>query len=261
MKSTRRWLAYAGKASLLCMLVLSALPGRAKSTVAVSVHGVNYSNETFSYSVENPDDQKGPVAGELVDRFAAGGTVCCYELPTEWMPGIRVKVNSTHWLKKTPDGKLPEVKQVFILEVPPYADGKPGELWVLRHADGNVEVVSSDISPAHEKWTASVKGWPEPSVEFRREKISAKLEETERYLSISRSSLSAIRSDPEKKAGTAWVVDKANRRKGMEQFQGPNDPAYVRWLEERYMNNLQALEARLKMLREARQESVQPDQD
>ena len=252
MKSTRRWLAYAGKASLLCMLVLSALPGRAKSTVAVSVHGVNYSNETFSYSVENPDDQKGPVAGELVDRFAAGGTVCCYELPTEWMPGIRVKVNSTHWLKKTPDGKLPEVKQVFILEVPPYADGKPGELWVLRHADGNVEVVSSDISPAHEKWTASVKGWPEPSVEFRREKWLEKRRQAEFYVQSSQNALSEIRRAPEKLAAEAWEGDRKSREKDLVQFTGPNDPNYIRWLEQRYEVNLTVRERRLRTLLETR---------
>jgi len=47
-------------------------------------------------------------------------------------------------------------------------DGKPGELWVVRQADGSFGVVSSDYQPDHAKWPGAVKGWPVPTLEYKR---------------------------------------------------------------------------------------------
>jgi uncharacterized protein YabE (DUF348 family) len=44
---------------LACWLATLVVSSWAKSTVSVSVHGVDYSNETFSFSVEEPNDTKG----------------------------------------------------------------------------------------------------------------------------------------------------------------------------------------------------------
>ncbi|CAN7690504.1 DUF3304 domain-containing protein [Pseudoduganella sp. LjRoot289] len=242
----------AKRALLVCLLATPAVFALAKSTISVSVHGVNYSNETFSFSVEDPNDNKGPSAGELVDRFAAGGTVCCYDLPKEWQPGIKIKVNSVHWLKETADKKLPEVKQVFVVEVPPYVDGKPGELWVLRQPDGTVDVVSSDYQPNHEKWPGKVKGWPVPSLEYRRERWALFLSLAESDVRSSKQALSNLAENPEKYSGVAWALGEKYRRKDIARFSGPTDPNFIRWLQESYEANLSAGEAKVKTLREAK---------
>jgi hypothetical protein len=226
---------------LVCLLATPAVFSWAKSTVSVSVHGVNYSNETFSFTLEDPNDNKGPSAGELVDRFAAGGTVCCYDLPKEWQPGIKIKVNSVHWLKETADKKLPEVKQVFVVEVPPYVDGKPGELWVLRQPDGTVNVVSSDYQPNHEKWPGQVKGWPVPSLEYRRERV-------ELYISIEEGNLRSaerqrvnMENEMEAYAKRRWISYKRNWPEEIKYFDGPDDKnfhMYLRSENDRQRTNL-----------------------
>jgi hypothetical protein len=142
---------------LICSLLLVAC---GKQTVNVNLHGVNYSGETFTYSVADPATPENAAGGELIDPFGAGGTICCATLPSKWRPGIKLQVRTTHWLKKLPDGSLPEVKQVNLLEVPRYVDDKPGELWVLRGGDGNVSILSTDFQPDHAQWPGKVKGWP-----------------------------------------------------------------------------------------------------
>jgi hypothetical protein len=234
---------------LLCLLPQSAQAFRGKPTALVSVHGVNYSNEEFSYTVEDPNDARNKAGGELINRFGAGGTMCCYDLPKQWTPGLQVKVNSTHWLPEQADGKLPEVRQTFVVEVPPYADGKPGELWVLRQADGSVKVVSSDYQPDHEKWPGDVKGWPVPSAEYRRERIKIHLSVAEANAEASRDLLLELKSDPSRRMKEAWEFKRKYSPKDLEAFSGPDDPGFGNWLQTSYEANLRRSEARISELR------------
>jgi hypothetical protein len=237
---------------VLCVLATPAVFSWAKPTVSVSVHGVNYSNETFSFSLEDPTDNKGASVGELVDRFAAGGTVCCYDLPKEWQPGIKIKVNSVHWRKETADKKLPEVKQVFVVEVPPYVDGKPGELWVLRQPDGTVNVVSSGYQPNHEKWPGQVKGWPVPSLEYRRERWAL-------YLSIAEHSLKSADTQRRKMdesideyARDAWPLIKKYRYREVKEISGPDDPKFHDLLVKENASQLDYLRLQVKRLKDVK---------
>jgi hypothetical protein len=218
------------RAFLACLIATCSLCSWAKSTVSVSIHGVNYSNETFSFTLEDPNDNKGPSVGELVDRFAAGGTVCCYDLPKEWQPGIKIKVNSVHWLKETADKKLPEVKQVFVVEVPPYVDGKPGELWVLRQPDGAVNVVSSDYQPNHEKWPGKVKGWPVPSLEYRRERLDLYIATQEVFLRSAERERVQLEKDMPTYASQAWQRYKRILPQTIKGFLGPDDSNFHAFL-------------------------------
>ncbi|SFU31584.1 DUF3304 domain-containing protein [Pseudoduganella namucuonensis] len=238
---------------LLCLLVTPAVVGWAKSTVSVSVHGVNYSNQTFSYSLEDPNDKKNRIGGELVDRFAAGGTQCCYELPRQWRPGIKIQVNSRHWLPKEPDGKLPEVAQTHVVEVPEYADGKPGELWVLRQPDGTVKIVSSDYQPDHEKWPGEVKGWPVPSLEYRRERHALYLELAESDVKSVKRLLSDLQQDPAKSTALSWELRRKYSPLDLTSFSGPSDPKFRDWLQKEYEQSLQASENKALRLRESQQ--------
>ena len=141
------------------------------TTVDVSLHGVNYSDRVFSYTVKDPlAKNKSGAGGELIDPFGAGGTMCCVTLPMIWRSGLKLQVDTTYWLEKRPDGVLPEIKETRLVDVPPYVEGKPGELWVLRAADGGISVISSDFQPDHPKWPGKTKGWPVPSLDYRRER-------------------------------------------------------------------------------------------
>jgi hypothetical protein len=156
---------------IACLLSMSFMTACAKvTTTSVNMHGVNYTSDVFSYSVEDPADKNNHGGGELIDPYAAGGTTCCYELPKKWRSGIKLQINTTRWLPKKPDGNMPEIHEKHVLEVPPYVDGKPGELLIMRNANGTVGVISSDYQPDHAKWPGKVKGWPAPSLEYQRER-------------------------------------------------------------------------------------------
>jgi hypothetical protein len=238
-----------------CLLCLLSQPAQAfwgKPTVPVSVHGVNYSNEEFSYTVEDPNDAKNKAGGELINRFAAGGTMCCYDLPKQWKPGLQVKVNSTHWLAKQADGKLPEVKQTFVVDVPPYVDGKPGELWVLRQADGSVKVVSSDYQPDHEKWPGDVRGWPVPSIEYRRERWALHLKLAESDLENVKTLIEELRVEPQVHMAEVWEFRRKYSPSDLAGFNGPEDPKFKEWLQKKYQNSLHRSEANVSRMKESR---------
>jgi hypothetical protein len=236
---------------LFCLLPQPALAFWAKPTVPVSVHGVNYSNEEFSYTVEDPNDAKNKAGGELINRFAAGGAMCCYELPRQWRPGLQVKVNSTHWLPKQADGKLPEVKQTLVVDVPPYADGKPGELWVLRQADGSVKVVSSDYQPDHEKWPGEVKGWPVPSAEYRQDRLRLYLKLAEGDVRLYTNALEEMQTRPGQASAQAWESGRKYNPKELVGFDGPQDPRFQEWLKADYRRLLEESESKVARYMEA----------
>jgi hypothetical protein len=66
--------------------------GRA-DTVPASVSGVNYTDQDIRYRLFDPKDPKQTVvASEEIGPFAAGGVICCYDVPKTWAPGIQVGV-------------------------------------------------------------------------------------------------------------------------------------------------------------------------
>lgn len=61
-----------GRTAAICVIALPALAACAKNTVPVSVHGVNYAADEFSYVIEDPANKKNTAGGETVGPFAAG---------------------------------------------------------------------------------------------------------------------------------------------------------------------------------------------
>jgi hypothetical protein len=245
----------------------------AKSTTAsVSIHGVNYTEEVFSYSVEDPADKNNQGGGELIDPYAAGGTMCCYELPKKWRPGIKLQINTTRWLSKTPDGNMPEVHEKHMVEVPPYVDGKPGELWVIRNADGTADVVSSDYQPDHVKWPGRVKGWPVPSLTYQRERWDLYIELAESDVKSAQELIADLERSPDAEVTKAWkskaesasrfLNDKGIRsalaeqakenRKLLARFTGSSDPKFREFIKQDYEKWLIDTQLKLKQLKESR---------
>lgn len=237
---------------LAFLLGVSLMSACAKPTVGVNLHGVNYTGDTFSYWVMDPANPEQGSGGELIDPFGAGGTMCCATLPRKWRPGIKLTVRTTHWLKAHPDGSLPEVKQVHVVEIPKYIDDKPGELWVLRNADGSLSVVSSDLQPDHAQWPGNVKGWPVPSLEYQRERWELyrkhEADGVELYLSL----LDDLRKAPEKAAKESWDHTKQYYPSELAEFSGPEDPKYRHYLIRHYEEGLERSRHLLKQVMDAR---------
>eukprot|EP01034_Spumella_vulgaris_P036410 gene36410-44911_t len=132
-------------------------PGKPK-TVGVAVRSMNYSGKEVELSVVDPLDKSNSGGGDALNPYSTGGTICCFGIPASWHPGYQVIVKYTLY----PDKKWHEQ----LVDVPPYAGGKAGEIWLAMHEDGRAEAVVSNFGPTRDEWPGRVKGRPVPSAEY-----------------------------------------------------------------------------------------------
>ncbi|MGX4640732.1 DUF3304 domain-containing protein [Massilia sp. SYSU DXS3249] len=219
------------------------------NTVSVSVHGVNYTADPFRYVlVDATDPSNGTGGGEHITSFGGGGTSCCFRLPERWRPGIQARVRSTHWLPEDDKGNLPEVEKVYDVEIPAYPTGKAGELWILRTADGGIELVMSNVEPDHPQWPGKVKGWPQPSLEYQRERWELHRGIAQSYVDSYRGSLEHLQKYAQAHLQNGWDFDKQHNRELVKKFSGPNDPAYAEYTRTSYVEGLRRSKERLEQL-------------
>jgi hypothetical protein len=123
---------FSGLVTLRCRAVAVVLSSASllvaceKPNIPVNVHGVNYGDDAFTYVVTDPINSANAAGGELIDSYSAGGTMCCYDLPRKWKPGMKLSINVTHHIGKLADNSLHDVRGTDKVEIPRYLDGKPG---------------------------------------------------------------------------------------------------------------------------------------
>ena len=239
-------LALAGMVTLCVSGCGSLVSASAKDRVSVSVHGVNHTGNEFTYVLIDPANPANTAGGELVEPFATGGTMCCFDLPTKWEPGIRMLIKTTNFLATDTDKSLSEVRNTYSAEVPPYVDGKAGELWVIRTAAGDVELVSSDFQPDHASWPGKVKGWPVPTLEYRRSRWEIYVQSEQMHVTNYKELLARLENIPEEASKVAWEHDMKYRGNQVKQFTGPSDPKYSTYLKSRYQAGLAGAIERLR---------------
>jgi hypothetical protein len=220
--------------------------------VSVSLHGVNYTGESFQYVVGDPKDPSNSGGGEHISPFSAGGTICCYQLPKRWTPGIQVQVQATHWTEKGPEKKLEEITQVHMVELPRFPDRKVAALWVLRTKEGAIELVFSNVQPDHPDWPGRVKGWPEPSLEYRRERGELYRNLAEDSVENNRNLLSGLQAKSQQDLRKSWELNKRYNREEVSEFTGPEDPAFSAYLKKRYVDGLRNSELKLQKILKAK---------
>lgn len=221
-------------------------------TVPVSIHGVNYSGDDFSYIVEDPLDSSNKGGGESIGPYEAGGIMCCYNLPRTWRPGIRIKVQAVHSARLSPDKAGPDITETKIVDVPEYVDGKAGELWVVRAADGALSVVSSDFQPNHAKWPGAVKGWPVPSVEYRRQRWGQYMKLAQDALDTANEALEELKTSPHKLVEGSWALDQKYQPESVKEFSGPEDVKYVEFVRYKFEKMKRRSEEKVRRLQESR---------
>ncbi len=223
------------------MLTACAKPdasAAAVKAVPVPIHGVNYSAEPFSFVVIDPQDTKNNGGGETINAYGAGGTMCCYSLPPQWRPGLKVEIAEIYWLPMKADQSVPEVRKKHVVEVPRYQSGKAGELWVLRGTGGEMNVVSSDFQPDHKNWPGKVKGWPVPSIEYQRKLHDQSIAEAQSTVDLYVRLLDKLSQDPGKRTLEAWNSSMLHHPESLKPFEGPDDPTYLAMLKKDYANEL-----------------------
>ncbi|QOY93699.1 DUF3304 domain-containing protein [Massilia sp. UMI-21] len=233
-----------------CLAMIFLLSACEKPTVDVNVHGVNYTKDTFSYVVSDPVKPDTGSGGELVDPFGAGGMTCCVTLPKKWRPGIKLRVRTTYWVEEGPERQIQVFNGEHVVDVPNYLDGKPGELWVLREADGQVSVISSDVQPDHPGWPGKVKGWPIPSLEYRLERWELFRKHQQMYVDTFSQLLDELEKSPDARAKEAWAQEIKYHKESLNSFSGPEDPRYREYLKKDYLKDLEYSRAELAKIME-----------
>ena len=266
-RSVRRAVAWG-----VCLALLGC-GKQAGETASVNVLGVNYTAGEFRYRLEDPANAKNAVGGELIDSFSGGGIRCCFELPRQWRPGLKVRIHTTLFELPPPpnDGieNLKEIRHSTDAEVPPYVDDKVGDLWVVRQADGSFGVISSSYQPDHPKWPGAIKGWPVPSLEYRRSRYDIHIDIAEKSLEGWQRYAVEFRKDRPKVINETWKHmwehaneyaspnsryerEKRDRIQFLESFSGPADPRFAEWVENHVAATVQTAKEELETLRRGR---------
>jgi hypothetical protein len=129
------------------------------------------------------------------------------------------------------------------LEVPKYPDGQVGTLWALFYPKGEVEVVSSEFAPGHPKWPGRVKGWPKPSLEYRRKVWQ---EEYDQLLAEAKGFERMVTNPTGEDLRRAWLDDKERNPEAIKGLSGPNDASYVKSLKASFVGVLATTRAQIK---------------
>ncbi len=233
---------------LICCTLITACHAE---PVAVSVHGVNYTEDEIYYKVIDPVDKTNSAGGESVLGFGAGGTMCCYSIPKKWQPGKKVGLEVEVWLTSLPHkpGNAKIEKQTLIVDLPKPADGKPSDLWVVRNPDGGFELIASNVSPPHANWPGKVKGWPVASKSFREKLIRRDLAKFEEDLRLYQDDQATLLKNPNLFAKEQWEFDMEHRKTEVSKFLGPSDPNYVEYLTKRTGEMVAYTEQRISSLK------------
>ena len=172
------------------LLLVACLPGVA---MAASIQALNYSSREVDYiAVENPGNTNSGGGGDSIRPYGQGGSICCFSVPEKWHADLKVVV--VYQLSPDPTFHRETVS------VPPYPDGKGGDIWLIVYEDGSVGAVVSLYGPSRPEWPGKIKGYPVPTKEYRDERRKQKLKrEKASLLTLERGLLLRGNSLPDEK--------------------------------------------------------------
>ena len=221
----------------LILLLGSTACSSAPKQLGLPVVGVNYTDFDYSMSVYDTVRADNRVSSGELTPFSAGGQMCCFDLPRQWQPGMKLKVRSYKGVSEGGKWVRDDVTEQLV-EVPRYEPGELGTLWVLQFADGRVEVLNSMVSPEHPQWTGSVKGWPKPSLAYRTKIWKVNYDQASGYVKLFEESIRNLELNPEEELREAWNHAARRRPDELKRFRGPDDPEYKKWLASSYESSL-----------------------
>ena len=97
-----------------------------------------------------------------------------------------------------------------------------------------------------------MKGWPEPSLEYQRERWELYLKLAQVNVDTYRSLVSKLKNNPRQHLLEAWDHDKKYSRDEISAFNGPDDPAYSTYLKKEYDAGLKRSEIKLESVKKAK---------
>ena len=232
----------AGITLLLSSLLL--LTGCQEKQVGATVTGLNYRDDEIRFYVTDPDNDKNSVGGEDFLPYSVGGQLCCYALPAKWHKGLRVrleiKVSSNVLHDKGWDAYEAEqearrqagtLNQTVMLDIPEYHSQGTPTLWVQFLPGDKYTAIVSDAGPRDEAWSGEVKGWPVPSLEYRKKLWNRKMRDAQNGLKTANELLEESRHSTEEQLKEKWDFYKTYDKKKIMDFDSYHDPKFINYLE------------------------------
>ena len=136
--------------------------------LGAAIRAINYSGKEVELTVVDPLDKSNRGGGDALNPYGMGGTICCFRIPPKWHAGYQVIVKYSFY----PD----ETWHEQLVDVPPYAEGIAGDIWLAMHDDGRAEAVVSKFGPTRPEWPGRVKGSPVASESYIRKVQAARLD-------------------------------------------------------------------------------------
>ncbi|MEJ5220430.1 MAG: DUF3304 domain-containing protein [Tepidiforma sp.] len=226
------------------LLVLLAGCSVPDDEVAVPVSAINYTERELGSFLFIHPETKTPAGGPGLAPYEAGGTMCCYRLPKQWRPGIKVRLRY-YWY----EGSLQAPRTEREFELPRYAGGRVGMLWAVFYGGDDVEVVVSDVDPGHMDWPGRLKHWPQPSLAYKRKLWQQEMDELKARLSKFES---AAQGAPAEELQEAWAFYQKWEPDSVRGFSGPDDPAFAEWRKNSFAEAAEQTRQRIRQLEEKR---------
>lgn len=229
----------AGITAFALLLCACATPIQKKEKLAgTTIRSLNYSAREVAYiSVEEPDNPNGGGGGEALNPYGSGGYMCCFAVPSVWRPDFQVVVTYQFYPEKEYHKAL--------LSVPPYPDGKAGDIWLIVHADESAEAVVSLYGPSRDEWPGKVKGYPVPSREYRLKLWERDVKHTKADLDNSKTSLAEFSLEDAK---DYWEFQTKRGEKELQKFTGYDDLAYGEYIKDKHRKSIEFFSKRLDYL-------------
>ena len=155
-----RTLRKCGLAACMAMLLASCASAQSEKpkTLGTAIRSINYSGKEVELTVVDPLNKSNRGGGDALNPYGMGGTICCFSIPAQWHSGYQVIVKYNFYPEKTWHEQL--------VDVPPYAGGIAGDIWLAMHEDGRAEAVVSNFGPSRPEWPGRIKGGPVASKEY-----------------------------------------------------------------------------------------------
>lgn len=227
-KGIDREMEYMTRIAIVLMVLLACASVQAEPMKPVPVSGLNYTDQRLNaFLFMDPNDSRNVAGGRSLRPFFTGGMVCCYRLPKQWRPGIQVKLR---WEWGQGDDKSRQ-SQERIFEVPPYPRGRAGMLWAAFYGEDDVEVIASEYAPGNYEWPGRIKGWPQPTPEYRH-KLWQK--ERDRRAEDFADWNQLVTNPTEADLERTWENSKQREPDQIRDFTGPTDPKFREFVRNKF---------------------------
>lgn len=137
---------------------------------------------------------------------------------------MKVEIHYELYFPAQPGEKIQTMTESSVINIPKYVE--PQEMWVVRDTTGEMNIILSDFQPDHPKWPGKVKGWPLPTLAYRRERADIVIRATQSDIKAVEDLFNGMKNKPNETAKEMWQFSEKYNRSSIEGYAGYTDKNY-----------------------------------